>query len=159
VDTKVGADAPDDKAKQDYLSGASGNTDIRLAFTLTNENLLSKPGETIPSVPGWRFGRPNSLGTLFFDNYDTRFSGYETLSNAIMYRNYRKDHLEVEGGFVMRINELAERKIDLSDAGSYILVSWWTDPEHKSPERITLTTFPVSSDRMRLGYSYRLSWG
>src|SRR5690606_6095982 len=27
------------------------------------------------------------------------------------------------------------------------------------PTRISLTVFPVSSDRMRLGYSYRLSWG
>jgi hypothetical protein len=146
-------------ADGDYLHGSGGFTDVRLNFTLTNENLLAKPGETIPSVPGFRFGRPNSLGTLFFDNYDTRFSGYETLSNAIMYRNYKKDHLEVEGGFVLRINEIAERKIDLSDAGSYILVSWWQDPEHKDPTRYSVTAFPVSSDRFRLGYSYRLSWG
>ena len=146
-------------ADETYLTGADGFMDVRLNFTLTNENVFAKPGETIPSVPGWRFGRPNSLGTLFFDNYDTRFSGYETLSHAIMYRNYRKGHLEVEGGFVLRINELAERSIELSDAGSYILVSWWKDPEHKDPTRVTLTTFPVSSDRMRLGYSYRLSWG
>ncbi|HVV88417.1 MAG TPA: hypothetical protein VHE35_35485 [Kofleriaceae bacterium] len=143
----------------DYLSGDSGFVDTRLNFTLTNENLLAKPGETIPSVPGWRFGRPNSLGTLFFDNYDTRFSGYETMSNAIMYRNYRKDHLEVEGAFVMRINEIAERRLDLSDAGSYVLVSWWKDPAHKDPTRVQFTAFPVSSDRFRLGYSYRLSWG
>ncbi len=157
--TAADAKAADAKAGGDYLTGSGGFTDVRLNFTLTNENLLTKPGETIPSVPGWRFGRPNSLGTLFFDNYDTRFSGYETLSTAIMYRNFRKDHLEVEGAFVMRMNEIAERKIDLSDAGSYILVSWWKDTTHKDPTRLTLTTFPVSSDRMRLGYSYRLSWG
>ncbi len=148
-----------DAAGGDYLTGSQGFTDIRLNFTLTNENILAKPGETIPSVPGWRFGRPSSLGTLFFDNYDTRFSGYETLSHAIMYRNYRKDHLEVEGAFVMRMNEISERRIDLSDAGSYILVSWWKDATRKDPTRLTLTTFPVSSDRLRLGYSYRLSWG
>jgi len=141
------------------LTGDGGFMDVRLNFTLTNENILAKPGETIPSVPGWRFGRPNSLGTLFFDNYDTRFSGYETLSHAIMYRNYRSGHLEAEGGFVLRINELSERRIDLSDAGSYVLVSWWKDPGHVDPTRITLTTFPVSADRFRLGYSYRLSWG
>jgi hypothetical protein len=143
----------------DYVTGGSGATDVRLNFTLTNENVLAKPGETIPSVPGWRFGRPNSLGTLFFDNYDTRFSGFETLSHQIVYRNYRKDHLEAEGGFVLRINELAERNIELSDAGSYLLVSWWKDPTRTDPTRYTVTAFPVSSDRFRLGYSYRLSWG
>lgn len=141
------------------VSGDNGFMDVRLNFTLTNENLFAEPGETIPSVPGWRFGRPNSLGTLFFDNYDTRFSGYETLSHAVLYRNYKKDHLEVEGAFVLRINDLAERKIELSDAGSYLLTSYWFDKTRQDPKRITLTAFPTSSDRFRLGYSYRLSWG
>lgn len=141
------------------LSGASGFMDTRLAFTITNENLLAKPGETIPSVPGWRFGTPNSLGVLFFDNYDTRFSGFETLSHATMYRNYSRGHLQAEGAFVLRINELSENNISLSDAGTYITVSNWKDPTHKDPTRISLTAFPVSADRFRLGYSYRLSWG
>jgi hypothetical protein len=145
--------------KSDDMSGASGFMDTRLAFTLTNENILAKPGETIPSVPGWRFGTPNSLGVLFFDNYDTRFSGFETLSHAIMYRNYSRGHLQAEGAFVLRINELSESQISLSDAGSYLVISNWKDPTHKDPTRISLTAFPVSSDRFRLGYSFRLSWG
>jgi hypothetical protein len=145
--------------KPSDLSGGSGFMDTRLAFTLTNENILAQPGETIPSVPGWRFGTPNSLGVLFFDNYDTRFSGFETLSHAVMYRNYSKGHLQAEGAFVLRINELSENVISLSDAGSYIVVTNWKDPTHKDPTRISLTAFPVSSDRFRLGYSYRLSWG
>jgi hypothetical protein len=147
-------DAPDSD-----LVGASGFMDTRLAFTITNENILAKPGETIPSVPGWRFGTPNSLGVLFFDNYDTRFSGFETMSHATMYRSYSKGHLQAEGAFVLRINELSETNISLSDAGTYITVSNWKDPTHKDPTRVSLTAFPVSADRFRLGYSYRLSWG
>jgi hypothetical protein len=145
--------------KPSDLTGASGFMDTRLAFTITNENLLAKPGETFPSVPGWRFGTPNALGVLFFDNYDTRFSGFETMSHAIMYRNYTRGHLEAEGAFLLRINELSENNISLSDAGTYIQISNWKDPTHKDPTRITLTAFPVSADRFRLGYSYRLSWG
>ena len=141
------------------MTGQSGFMDTRLAFTLTNENILAQPGETIPSVPGWRFGVPNSLGVLFFDNYDTRFSGFETLSHATMYRSFSKGHLQAEGAFVLRINELSENNISLSDAGSYIVVTNWKDPAHKDPTRISLTAFPVSSDRFRLGYSFRLSWG
>lgn len=133
--------------------------DVRLNFTLTNENVFAEPGETIPSVPGWRFGRPNSLGVLFFDNYDTRFSGYETLSHAVLYRRHNKEHWEVEGALVLRINDLAQNNIDLSDAGSYIRVAYWFDKDRKDPGRISLVTFPTSSDRMRLGYSFRLSWG
>jgi hypothetical protein len=139
--------------------GESGFMDIRLNLTLTNENVFAEPGETIPSVPGWRFGRPNSLGTLFFDNYDTRFSGYETLSHAVLYKNYNRREWEVEGALVLRINDLAERSIDLSDAGSYVRVAHWFDETRQEKRLISLTAFPTSSDRMRLGYSYRLSWG
>ncbi|MCE9577501.1 MAG: hypothetical protein K8W52_30410 [Deltaproteobacteria bacterium] len=148
-----------DAAAASPLRGDDGFVDTRLNFTLVNENMLAKPGETIPSVPGFRFGVPNSLGTLFFDNYDTRFSGFETLSHAVLYRNFRKGHLEAEGAFVLRLNELSEKSIAVTDDGSYILVSWWKDPEHKEPRRVTFTAFPISSDRFRLGYSYRLSWG
>jgi hypothetical protein len=148
-----------DKSGPTDLDGSSGFMDTRLAFTISNENLLVKPGETIPSVPGWRFGVPNSLGVLFFDNYDTRYSGFETLTHAVAYRKYHKDHFDAEGALVFRINEISERNLDLSDAGSYITLSNWKDPTHKDPTRISLTVFPVSSDRMRLGYSYRLSWG
>jgi hypothetical protein len=141
------------------VRGASGFMDTRLAFTLTNENMLVKPGETIPSVPGWRFGTPNSLGVLFFDNYDTRYSGFETLSHAMMYREYSSGHLQAEGALVIRIDDLSETNLGLSDDGSYLTISDWKDPSHKDPTRVSLTAFPVSSDRFRLGYSYRLSWG
>jgi hypothetical protein len=141
------------------ITGASGFMDTRLAFTLTNENLLVKPGETIPSVPGWRFGVPNSLGVLFFDNYDTRYSGFETLSHAVMYRDFHHGHFDAEAAFVLRINELSGSNIALTDDGSYIVLSNWKDPTHKDPTRLSLTAFPVSADRFRLGYSYRLSWG
>lgn len=141
------------------LTGQSGFMDTRLAFTLTNENMLVKPGETIPSVPGWRFGTPNSLGVLFFDNYDSKYSGFETLTHGTMYRSYSRGHLQAEAAVVVRFNELTENSIPLSDAGTYIVLSNWKDPTHKDPTRISLTAFPVSADRFRLGYSYRLSYG
>ena len=61
-----------------------------------------------------RFGSPNSLGVLFFDNYDTRFSGFETLNHAVAYRNYNKGHLQAEGAFVLRIQELSEEGLNLA---------------------------------------------
>jgi hypothetical protein len=141
------------------LGGASGFMDTRLAFTFTNENMLAKPGETTPSAPGWRFGTPNALGVLFFDAYDTRYSGFETLSHAVMYREYTRGHLQAEASLVIRVDDLSENTVDLSDDGSYLTLSSWKDPTHKDPTRISLTAFPVSADRFRLGYSYRLSWG
>lgn len=141
------------------IKGASGFMDTRIAFTITNENMLAKPGETTPSVPGWRFGTPGPLGVLFFDGYDTRYSGFETLSHATLYRRYTSGHIEAEGALVVRIDDLTETRIGLSDDGSYLTLTDWKDPSHRDPTRISLTAFPVSSDRFRLGYSYRLSWG
>jgi len=141
------------------VHGASGFMDTRLAFTFSNENVLGKPGQTVPSVPGWRFGRPSALGVLFFDSYDTRYSGFETLSHAVMYRDYSHGHLEAEAGLVLRIDDLSQAHLDLSDDGSYLTLTDWKDPTHRDPTRISLTAFPVSADRFRLGYSYRLSWG
>jgi hypothetical protein len=145
--------------KEEDLTGESGHSDTRLAFTLTNENIFAKPGETVPSTPGWRFGTPNSLGVLFFDNYDSKYSGFETLTHGVFYRSYSRGHLQAEGAVVLRFNEVTENSIPISDAGSYIVLSNWKDPTHKDPTRISLTAFPVSADRFRLGYSYRLSWG
>lgn len=139
--------------------GGANFMDVRLNITLTNENVFAQPGETIPSVPGWRFGVPNSLGTLFFDNYDTRFSGYETLSHAVLYKRYIRGDYDVEGALVIRVNDLSEQNISLSDAGSYIRVGYnLTDPA-VARNQLSLTAFPTSSDRFRLGYSWRLSWG
>jgi hypothetical protein len=152
------ADNQTDERKGEII-GQSGQTDVRLAFTLTNENVLVSPGETIPSVPGWRLGTPTSLGVQFFDNYDTRYSGFETLSHLVAYRDFHHGHWDAEASAVVRINELSESNLALSDDGSYVTLSNWKDPEHKDPTRISLTVLPVSSDRFRLGYSYRLSWG
>ena len=62
---------------------------------------------------------------------------------------------------VTRINDLAENRIDLSDAGSYIRAAYNLDHDggsKKKTRQLSLTAFPTSSDRMRLGYSYRLQF-
>lgn len=132
--------------------------DTRLSFTCTHEDMLRDP-TVLPSAPGFHCGRPNALGVLFFDNYDTRFSGFETLSHLALYRHYDRGHWDVEGGLIVRINELSEETIKLADGGSYIRVAYWLDPDRVGKTRLGLVAFPVSSDRMRLGYSYRISWG
>ena len=156
---KEAADKEATATEPGELHGSSGFMDTRLAFTITNENMLARPGETVPSAPGWRFGTPNALGVLFFDNYDSRYSGFETLSHAVMYREYTHGHVQAEAGLVVRLDDLTDTSIHLSDDGTYLTVSDWKDPTHKDPTRISLTAFPLSSDRFRLGYSYRLSWG
>src|SRR5437773_2376635 len=133
--------------------------DTRLNFTLTDENLLVGPGETNPSVPGVHIGQPSSLGLLFFDNYDTRYTGYENLTHLVLYKKLTGKHLEGEGGLVFRFLEFSDVSLSSIDDGSYIKVSYFFDETRRSTQNLSLTAFPISADRMRLGYSYRLSWG
>jgi hypothetical protein len=133
--------------------------DTRINFTLTDENLLVKPGETNPSVPGVRIGQPNSLGILFFDNYDTRYTGYENLTHLVIYKAMKAARFTGEGAFVLRLLQFTDVNLSSIDDGSYIKVAYWFDRTHVSKMNLALTAFPLNADRMRLGYSYRISWG
>ncbi len=61
-------------------SAAAGDfMDTRLSFVVSENNFFAGPGETQVNSPGLGIGADKS-NTLFFDNYDTRFSGFETMS-------------------------------------------------------------------------------
>ena len=134
--------------------------DTRLSFTLTHENVLVKPGETNPSIPGWRLGRPNSFGVQFFDNYDTRFSGFENLTNLVVYKKGQMgERWEAEGALVLLLNQFTDVSLGVFDNGSYLKLTHFFDASRASKQNLAITLFPMNSDRMRAGYSYRLSWG
>jgi hypothetical protein len=136
--------------------------DTRLNFTLTDENLLVKPGETDPSVPGVRIGSPSSLGIMFFDNYDTRYTGYENLTHLVIYKQMSTGHVTAEAAYVLRLLQFTDVNLSSIDDGSYIKLTYWADRNHAFGGRklnVALTAFPLNADRMRLGYSYRISWG
>ena len=141
---------------------AGDYVDTRLNFTLTDENLLVKPGETDPSVPGVRIGAPNSLGILFFDNYDTRYTGYENLTHLVIYKKMGTARFTAEAAYVLRLLQFTDVNLSSIDDGSYIRLTYWFDRNHEvggKKMNIALTAFPLNADRMRLGYSYRISWG
>lgn len=138
---------------------ASDFVDTRLNITLTNENVLAQPGETNPPVPGWRFDRPNQLGVLFFDNYDTRFTGYESLTHIVLYKQIQRQRFEAEGAYVLRLLQFTDVNLSSIDDGSYIKINYYFDKTRQRRLNVSLTAFPLNSDRMRLGYSWRLSWG
>lgn len=153
-------DEGDDEDESEDDDPYSDFIDTRLNFTFTNENVFANLGESqFPNFPGYRFGPPTNLGVLFFENYDTRFSGFETLSHGVLYKGVTRGQWDVEGAMVVRFTSVAEGSIDIEDAGSYIHGTYWLDPERRRKDRVSFTAFPTSSDRFRLGYSFRLSWG
>src|ERR1700730_12914841 len=90
------------------VAQANDFVDTRLNFTLTDENLLVKPGETNPSVPGIHIGQPTSLGLLFFDNYATRYTGDENPTLLVLSKKVAGTRFEAEGPLAMRFLEFSD---------------------------------------------------
>lgn len=132
--------------------------DTRLTFVFSDEDLLHGAGETIPSSPGARFSA-NRDATQFYDNYDTKFTGFETMSNLVLYKRDESffKNLVTEAALALNVLVAGPDYIRFQDASSYVRLTYkptaWNDGEG-----ISFTGFPISADRFRLGYSYRLSW-
>lgn len=142
--------------------------DTRLSFLFADENLLAKPGETTPNSPGARFAQgTNGAFNQFYDNFNTRYTGFETLSNLVLYKKsdtfFRG--LSAEAALALTLLVLAEKNnpqsqsTALQDASSYIKLNYVPMGWDTKKEGISFTGFPLSADRFRLGYAYKLSWG
>lgn len=142
-------------------SQASDFVDTRVSFILSNDNILVGPGETNPSNPGTRFGSASSGNTFFYDNYETKYTGYESLSHLVLYKKMPSyfEGLTTEASLAILVMLLSEYSVGFGDSGSYLRLTYAFDNEEKSKENLQLTLFPYSSDRFRLGYSYQISWG
>jgi hypothetical protein len=142
--------------------------DTRVTLLFADENLLAKPGETTPNAPGARFGAANSSNTQFYDNFNTKYSGFETLSNLVLYKKAPAyfEGLTTEAALALNLLIARERptatlsSVVMSDASSYLKLNWtprgW---DAARGEGLSLTGFPMSADRFRLGYAYKISWG
>ncbi len=133
--------------------------DTRISFSLADDNLLARSGETKINSPDPGFGA-TAGNTQFYDNFNTRFSGFESLSNIVLYKKSPSFFEGFTGEAALAINVLVRPAgtIDFRDASSYLKLNW-RPPGWGEREELSFTGFPVSSDRFRLGYAYRISWG
>lgn len=137
--------------------------DTRITFGMADNNVLVGPGQSNPNSPTTNL-YPGRRNTLFFDNYNTGLSGFESLSHAVLYKKMPSffKNLTTAAALVVRMQYVDNRgkgSFRLSDSGSYIFLSYAFDGDKKLKRTLELTTFPLSSDRFRMGYSYRISWG
>jgi hypothetical protein len=136
--------------------------DTRLSFVISENNFFAGPGETRTNSPGLGIGADRS-NTLFFDNYDTRFSGFETMSHLALYKKMPAffEHLTTEASLVVRFRIEGEKdeQNQIFDSGSYIRLIYDVTQGQGKDTDLELVLFPVSGDRFRLGYSYMISWG
>ena len=138
--------------------------DTRITFALSDDNVLEGPESTVQgrqstTIPTLLPSDDNQLST----DQRGRDNGFENLTHLVLYTHQPGflAGLDTEAALVIRAEILDEigrsfnDGIKLSDDGSYIRVAYDVD-EHNT---LSLTTFPISADRFRLGYSYDISWG
>ncbi len=132
--------------------------DTRIAFAVANSNVFVKPGETTPSEPGTGFGA-SKANTQFYDNFNTRFSGFETLSNISLYKKSPSFFEGFEAEAALNVNVLTNPSgaISLFDNASFVKLNY-RPAGWGAKEDISFTGFPVSADRFRLGYAWKTSW-
>jgi len=135
--------------------------DTRITFAVSDDNLLVDAGESNPNSPTTSF-IPGQRSNLFFDNYNKRDSGFESLSHIVLYKKMPGfiTGLMTEAALVTRMDyDLKNRSFRLRDAGTYINLRYSFNNSKEINRSLQLTAFPLSSNRFQLGYSYRISWG
>jgi hypothetical protein len=146
------------------LASAGDSTDTRLSFIISEDNFFAGPGETQNNSPGIGIGG-GKQNTLFFDNYDTKFTGFETMSHLVLYKKMPSffENLTTEAALVIRFQIFSEQTYSylnqFYDAGSYIRLTYDLSQGLSNNKNLQFVLFPISGDRFRLGYSYRISWG
>ena len=141
------------------VAAAGDFIDTRLAFVIADDNLFAGPGETNPNSPGIGF-RAGNQNRQFYDNFNTRYAGFETMSFLTLYKSTPTffEGLFAEAAFTVRMLQRPSGQLDFRDNSSYIRL-WYKPSTWGENENISLTAFPVDADRMRLGYLYRITWG
>ncbi len=142
--------------------------DTRVTLLFSDDNILADAGETTPNSPSARLGAANSSNSQFYDNFNTKYSGFETLTNLVLYKQAPSyfEGLTTEAALALNLLVARERgtssldAVKIGDASSYLRLNYvprsWSA---KQGEGISLTGFPMSADRFRLGYAYKISWG
>ena len=136
--------------------------DTRVTFAFSNVNVFAGPGERLSQTSGYRIGVDPNLN-LFLENVNTRFSGYETLSQLVLYKKMKGfwPRWETEAALAARLSaNIDTGQLSFYDAGTYLrLIRKLGDGKEEDVGSLDLTAWPVSSDRFRLGYTYLISWG
>lgn len=156
------ADEQPEAVRADDFFSFSDFVDTRVTFAFSNINVFASPGERIYPTSGYRIGTDPGLN-LFLENVNTRFSGYETLSQLVLYKRMEGfwPLWETEAALAGRLSANTDTgEIKFFDAGTYLrIIRKMGQGKESDVGSIDLTAWPVSSDRFRLGYTYLISWG
>ena len=133
----------------------------RVTFAFADDNLLAGPRDRSPQ-PGFNL----AADELFFENLTQEKRGYETETQLVVYKRmpsfFRR--MDAEAALVIElqnwINEKTYRnETQIGDDGSYLKLNWYTKRDDHTGDKVSLTMFPMDSQRFLLGYTFDITWG
>ncbi|MCY1063452.1 hypothetical protein OV090_01685 [Nannocystis sp. RBIL2] len=145
-----------------YNQWTAGNAmATRLTFAISDDNLLAGAKDRSPSA-----GFKLAADRLFYDAIEQEKRGFETETQLVVYKRMPTffKRMDAEAAFVTEIEQWHDGKTfqnytTLSDDGSYGKLNFYTKRNDYTGDNISLTMFPVDSQRFLLGYTYAVTWG
>jgi hypothetical protein len=133
--------------------------DTRVTFTIADDDVVRGPQNTVtggtasPSIPN---SIPSQANRLFMDDFEKRDTGFENLTHFVLYVHQPGffEGLDTEAAVVMRTEWLQNKGINITEDGSYLRLT-----RSLGDDKLRIIAFPLNTDRFRLGYSYKISWG
>jgi hypothetical protein len=140
--------------------------DTRLTWVMGDDDVLHATGRALPLSPDTAIGDRKAY-RLFFDNLNSRFAGRENLTHMALYKKMPGfiKNLDTEASLLLRLDLAAIARAtnnlnqSIYDAGTYIRGFYHTDGNPNGKEGLSVTLWPLDTDRFRLGYLYDISWG
>jgi hypothetical protein len=143
-----------------------GLLDTRISFTIGDDNFLAGTLDN-GLVPSPAFGIGDRPGfQITFERLDRGNTGRENQTNFALYKKmpgYIPGVL-TEAGLTVRLQQASAIGTTgnapfLFDDGSFIRIAYTPGGSYDPLNNYEAVCFPASSERIRLGYNFNLSWG
>lgn len=125
----------------------------RLSFSFADDNVLRDAGETRVSSPSAYFGQSPETQIGLTDS-DSGFSSSKLHLFVYGAVDEVSPYFLPEGAVVLALDPANGT---FRDDGTYLRATYFFEPDRK--RGLSLTMFPIDSDRLRLGFQPLVSWG
>ena len=129
--------------------------DTRVTFVFTDDNTLAGPRDRSPQA-----GFFNVNDEQFYEGLDTEKRGRENETQLVLYKRMPSyfHRVDAEAALVLQM-EVGNESTNIGDNGSYLKLNFYTQRDDFDGDNVSVTFFPVDSQRMLLGYTYDITWG
>lgn len=140
---------------------ASDFVDTWITFIFADDNVLAGPRDRSPEA-----GFQTVDDEMFFENLEQEKRGQETQTQLVLYKRSPSffKNMDVEAALVIEMenwtnSETGESTTQIADNGSYLKLNYFFSKKGDSGDHLSITAFPLDSQRFLLGYAYDIAWG